>query len=341
MNRLGYVRLAWLLVLTLPLSSMAQITVHQSDFPSPGTIGAQHYISEASFSVGSSGASQEWSFAQTDWEATTIIHRVDPATTPYAAQFPNANLALQFEAFFVYMRAADDGMFKQGQASADEIIQYVGESREFAFPLTYQLEWTAVARWQSTPEPGITITSVDSAVSVIDGWGTITTPYFSGPVLRKFEHHWVTYQLNDFPAEPVDEFIGFQWINQHSLPVAAAWAPDSLLDPEFTAGELEMLELPDAVGAPHAALVPQFAVGQNYPNPFNLTSVIPLELVAPAVVTLRVTDITGRLVMQRGYTLSAGAHALPLAADGWSSGAYFATITAGPQQSVLRLTLLK
>ncbi|MBK7771632.1 MAG: T9SS type A sorting domain-containing protein [bacterium] len=47
---------------------------------------------------------------------------------------------------------------------------------------------------------------------------------------------------------------------------------------------------------PDPAAIPALALGQNFPNPFNPLTEIPVDLAAPAHVTVRVYDLRGRLV---------------------------------------------
>ncbi len=84
-------------------------------------------------------------------------------------------------------------------------------------------------------------------------------------------------------------------------------------------------------------------VGTAFPNPFNLATTLPLELPASASAEIRITDLLGREVARVAYgTLLAGRHSLPLSADTWASGSYFAHVGVnGKFVETQRLILIK
>ncbi len=88
---------------------------------------------------------------------------------------------------------------------------------------------------------------------------------------------------------------------------------------------------PLAIEKNPAAEVPvRFNLEQNYPNPFNPSTNIPFELHQPARVTLRVYDITGRLVstlLDDEYR-GAGQYSIRFAAYQLASGTYFYRLKA-------------
>ena len=71
-------------------------------------------------------------------------------------------------------------------------------------------------------------------------------------------------------------------------------------------------------------------VGQNFPNPFSGKTEIAYELAAASDVTLTVTDLTGRKVIDisQGY-MPSGKHTLTLETGILEAGAYFYTLRAG------------
>jgi hypothetical protein len=73
-----------------------------------------------------------------------------------------------------------------------------------------------------------------------------------------------------------------------------------------------------------------FAIGQNAPNPFSDKTIIPVTLASDAYITIRITDILGRVVAMP-YTnslISAGSHQLQIDANTLGgSGNYFCTVT--------------
>jgi hypothetical protein len=107
---------------------------------------------------------------------------------------------------------------------------------------------------------------------------------------------------------------------------------------------LKTLEEPVAAGSPPR---PAFALGQNVPNPFNPQTSIRFSVPETRGVTLRVYDVSGRLVAilaDRQYP--AGTHVVEW--DGTdrqgasaASGVYFYKITAGADVATKKMILLR
>jgi len=98
-------------------------------------------------------------------------------------------------------------------------------------------------------------------------------------------------------------------------------------------GELERGE----IGLPVAT-----ALHQNYPNPFNANTNISYSLVEAGNVSLKVYDITGRLVatLVNGHQ-EAGEHVAAWDASNVSSGVYFYKLNAGDYTATKSMNLLK
>ncbi|CAN0302066.1 unnamed protein product [Chrysoparadoxa australica] len=83
-------------------------------------------------------------------------------------------------------------------------------------------------------------------------------------------------------------------------------------------------------------------LSQNYPNPFNPVTTINYGLDKPGRVSIRVYDITGRLVsILVDENKSSGNFSVSWNATGFSSGVYFYTLEALGQKVSKRLTLIK
>jgi len=73
-----------------------------------------------------------------------------------------------------------------------------------------------------------------------------------------------------------------------------------------------------------------FSLNQNYPNPFRNLTEIPYELGSAAAVSIKVMDMTGRVVLEQheGHQ-TAGSHSLKLDASNLEAGVYYYTLSAG------------
>jgi hypothetical protein len=81
---------------------------------------------------------------------------------------------------------------------------------------------------------------------------------------------------------------------------------------------------PVGIDNPYETLPTNISLSQNYPNPFNPTTTIQFELPSADVISLRVYDVTGRLVstLSNSESFSAGSHQLTFDASSLSSGLY-------------------
>ncbi len=90
-------------------------------------------------------------------------------------------------------------------------------------------------------------------------------------------------------------------------------------------------------------LIPDsYELYQNYPNPFNPSTTIKFDLPVAGEISLKVYDITGRLVstLIEGHR-SAGSHRVIMNASGLSTGVYIYQIRTSQYSAVRKFTLIK
>lgn len=91
-----------------------------------------------------------------------------------------------------------------------------------------------------------------------------------------------------------------------------------------------------------AAVPQEFGLGQNYPNPFNPVTTIPYQLPNAGHVTLKIYDMLGHEVATLvDGEQAAGWYQVEWSAQQMASGTYFCRLTAGAQQSVRKLVVMK
>ena len=86
----------------------------------------------------------------------------------------------------------------------------------------------------------------------------------------------------------------------------------------------------------------KFKLYQNYPNPFNPTTKIKFELPLNSFVTVKVYSLLGKEVATLvNQSLNAGTYEADWSAADFSSGVYFARISAGNYTETKKMTLIK
>jgi hypothetical protein len=105
------------------------------------------------------------------------------------------------------------------------------------------------------------------------------------------------------------------------------------------------IKLPRTVGINNISgeIPEKYAMKQNYPNPFNPVTSIRFSLPKVSVVTLKVYDITGKLVstLVNNETVSVGEKEVRFDASNLSSGVYFYSIKAGDFSDTRKMVVVK
>src|SRR5207253_314460 len=85
-----------------------------------------------------------------------------------------------------------------------------------------------------------------------------------------------------------------------------------------------------SVKVSRAVVASEFSLEQNYPNPFNPTTTIKFTLASDAQVTMRILDVTGKVVRTElsDAHMSAGMQEMTFDAKGLASGSYVYELNA-------------
>jgi hypothetical protein len=351
------------LLLVLPVSllacaslSFAQFTITQGNMPAFGTLHTFYGTQEdVTLNVGSSGANQTWTAPQVDAPLTGSNELVQPNTTPFSSSFPTATHAFRsmdadgLGEGYSYTRLTSGGAYSLGMATGaagqEILIVYDDESLDIPFPATYGTEWTSLNHYSSEPLPGVTITSTDSTIHHIDGWGTLNNQFGTFSVLRIFSHSFIT-NVTDFPPFPPTttetSFYYYEWITQSGIPAMTMWSNMDETEPEFTLGGVSFaIAGPVSTDPIRGPIASSFTVGQNYPNPFNPTTSLPISLENAGNVEITIYNELGEVISSEVRTFGPGNHTVGFDGSAWASGNYFAQVKAGDQLQTKRMTLVK
>jgi hypothetical protein len=104
----------------------------------------------------------------------------------------------------------------------------------------------------------------------------------------------------------------------------------------------EWVDLLKTSGLNDEIIVDKLILDQNYPNPFNPETTIGFRLKEARHVTLKVYDITGKVVAELvNENRSAGYHSVTWNASNVASGVYLYRITAGRYTDIKRMVVVK
>ncbi|HEY3295114.1 MAG TPA: T9SS type A sorting domain-containing protein [bacterium] len=336
--------------LVLSTAAVAQITIHNTDFSPVGggyTMGLSNDTS-ATVSVGQSGANRTWTFDAAIWNDVYRYTFLSPADAPHGSDFPNATRVMHVVSAdtdsYDYESITATSYSLLGSGLGDSITNYMTADQIMPLPFTYPASWVSLRRFQMHYSDTTLAMFTDSAVCTADAWGTVTTPYGTWQSIRCFSHHYmtVTITIGGFTVPVISyQYLNYTWVDQHANPVMAFTSPPNSINPNFTHGYMTMAGVPLATDPTQGSVAQNFSVSQNYPNPFNPVTLIPVTLDKSSLVALDIFDELGQLVSHEEHMLTAGRQQLAVNGSRWANGMYFARVTAGAQQRVLKMNLLK
>ena len=358
--------LRWTLFLTLMIWSgaWAQITITAGDYDlGIGTTRTHYELSSFdgsgfSVNVGTTGGPQTWIFNESTYPGgeSLSLDVLDPAATPFASEFPNANHSWFFGSdsadLYTFLEANSNGVYSQGFAAVTDSGNYVEPSvpaeQVFKFPASLNDTWNSVTV-ERFSVPGCEI--VDSTVidHTIDAWGTVELPAGSFPALRARLNE-TSYSLTIVNGTVIfaDTTVSITYdffTNQGPGFLGSVSSLNGETNPNFTTGEyLAFLTNIQTTGIENQGrvLASGFELSQNYPNPFNPSTQIAYTLPAAAEVELSVYNLAGQLVSTLvAGRQSAGTHEVSFAADNLPSGVYFYRLHSGAVELTQKMILLR
>jgi len=153
------------------------------------------------------------------------------------------------------------------------------------------------------------------------------------PTLSKFSNNpgnfGLLYQTSGFP--------GSSSFNQTTTPISRNWTIYTRFDP--VTGN----QLPIGVKTISSEVPQAYSLEQNYPNPFNPVTKIRFNIPEKANITIRVIDVTGKLVatLVNNESISAGVKEIEFNAANIASGIYFYTIISGDFTASRKMIVIK
>lgn len=258
------------LFLLLSTFSFAQITITANNVPATGDqLGFAVDTMPPGYTPSPAGPDQTWDFTALSVDFMYSESIIDPAGTPGAADFPTATGVIdQGGGFYNYLETRNDGLYVLG-IYGDFIglgipisVPFDPPQKNFELPSTYQTTYTdnykAVVTIES-PVPqadSIRVINDANAVSEIDAYGVVETPYGFYNVLRQkvttTTEFSVSFQIFGIWFEQesnVTTDVTYNFFNKEVKGRLLSYTVDSA----GMAGEVTFSTIPGAQGVPPVA----------------------------------------------------------------------------------------
>ena len=188
------------IVIFLSLPAIAQITVTHENLVGAGATVVLGLDTISQLLPGGGGANQTWDFTSVITQDHDTMWFMNPDETTFPDAFPTANLAIRIflEDMYAYLENNTQGLYMIGTAweeqfgQPDVVSTIVPGETIAAFPMNYLDNFSESFVQEikvATPEPlsmdSLWVKIYTDKTTVIDAWGTITTPLGTFQALRE------------------------------------------------------------------------------------------------------------------------------------------------------------
>jgi len=344
------------LFMTVVYGLTAQITVTSADMPSPGdTIRTSLSIDNGSYDFTRTGNGYTWDFATLTPLSQAVDTFLSITQTPVSFWpffITSANLATKInpasilpglpslEAYRFYnntnasFKDVGYGLVISGiplplkYSNADMIYKFpmnIGTTHESASGLAVSI-------------PNMAYIMIDrNRISIVDGWGTLTTPYGTFDVLRlkstvsEYDSIYIDSLQQGIPLNR--NYIEYQWIGKNfGLPLLNVTVDDMFGTSVVYRDSLRNIY----VGIPEKELAQHFNI---MPNPVHDRINLQCNFKQDCLSNISILDITGQCFYRvNGLKIQAGEHAFPLSLNAMNipAGVYVVLLNTDNQLFVSR-----
>lgn len=282
---------------------------------------------------------------------------VDPATTPFADFFQDADIALGYPEFglYSYAKITDGCLEDLGNTLSGLAFQIYTDPRSFACaPLTY--EDTFSDEYEGTYEfLGVVTHSTGSVVAIVDGWGTLLMPDDGTEIknvlrLRSEEINIDSTDLGSGIREKViSESTVYNFLSADYknvlLSVTESYETqigmsDGIPNDTIKSGPFYDFSYdpePQEIGTARTPVLPADRIGMRvFPNPAGENINIQFESAVHEPVQIRISDLTGSQVGFFEESVVPGQNAIPVAVDRLEPGMYIVTLQGAAFSSSMK-----
>lgn len=324
------------IALLLTALSSAQITITGANLPGPGETYTYRTLAPpfGNIDVSLKGPNRSWNYSTLQGDSLEVVSYVPSSQTPYAFYFFNRfgtliadtqALGPGYEFTDVYLLFKRDAGAYVGEGLGLKFSQvplagfYSDKDTIYHLPLTYGKADTSTYRFfLGIPTLG-SYSRTGTRMTIVDGWGTITTPAGTYSCLR------VTSETDEMDSLVIQgNGLGFpirqrtiQWLtNQDKVPVLEITQSFTLTQWTTTA-----VRYRDQTTGIASDPKPEFTL---YPNPASESIRIGWTG-QEAPDEIRVVDVMGRMVFQKMSPLNG----LQISVTNWLKGIYFVSVVTG------------
>lgn len=341
-----------------------QITITAADIRNQNTIGStQTYTADTTkpiVTVGKTGQ-QAWDFSKLTPSQNYTMTVVDPATTPFASQFPQANIVFHYSLLYMGVQAdaymfnrIDNDYLNLGFYSTAEILPgsaIVSKIIDTPPSIALKLPATFGTKWQQeyqeidsismagTPYRNTTEKVVINCV--VDAYGKAKMP--DGRTLDVLRIRRDETIIPQTDTAGYSRSISYMFYSKNG-DFLTVMAFDTLQAEKesFQADVVSWNQYAVTAVDEQKAAVNTFQLEQNYPNPFNPSTEIKYNIPQDSFVELKVYNSLGSEValLENGFK-PAGSYTIRFNASNLASGFYIARLKAGNYSSQVKMLLVK
>lgn len=313
-------------------AAQAQITITQNDMPQVGDKITQ-FTDTTITDAGMAGANVTWDYSQAQIHESIEFRMVDVASTGMAALYPNANLAMTTDdVSFSFFNSTSSKYSINGLADSGsglDPIFYDPEMVVLEFPLNYNNSfshaYSSVTSFNGDSDSSgfyrLIIRHHAVLEKVVDGWGTIKTPFGTHQALRLKETETATdsvfVQLTE-TSQPM--FMG----EDESATVSYAWYTNDIKFPVAVLdqyGNFSFVKKPENSSIEEHKKIAKLI---SYPNPVEAGYNFSVLGLNDMNYTMNIYDTQGKLVKSEKIN---GLH-VSIPTDGLAPGTYHYNVLA-------------
>lgn len=317
--------------------AQAQPTITSASFtPQPGENFLVHLFPYQAAGIG--GAGLIWDFSSAAATGTANMNHVDPASTPSAASFPDATVAISQDAAYSYFEGTSSAWYYDGVVASGNLIPYSDAEKLMEFPFTYNDSYSD--NFGATFTAGVTITRAGTVNVSADAYGTLMLPYGTiNNVIRVkvIENYTDSYTTPGGPVTLTYSATNYYWYKADThYPVLSI----SSLDQDGT-----LYQGATYLDQAHISAVEENianAINLNvFPNPSSSVSTISFDLLQHENIVLSIYNSVGELVeLIEQNQLGAGNHRYELNTSDYAAGLYTLKVAVGDKAGMKKISVL-